>query len=138
MARSRTLLRTRPRYGSRRPPVRVVATAVGAVLVLGNGLLVLAPVIGLVGVAAGAGPVLDIPYASMTVAVVVGFLLAVGCLALAFASHRPWMAWTFVVLAWALSLVASAWPVVATADSAVDRARDIGPWILELVRTVRG
>ena len=67
-----------------------------------------------------------------------GFLLAVGCLALAFASHRPWMAWTFVVLAWALSLVASAWPVVATADSAVDRARDIGPWILELVRTVRG
>jgi len=138
VARSRTLRRSSTSYrGSGRPPTRVVAAAVGALLVLGNGLLVLAPVVGLVGAAAGAGPVLDIPYASMTFVVVVGFLLAIGCVAVAFLTRRPWASWTVVALAWVLSLAVSLWPVVATADSAVDRARDVVPWILDLVREVR-
>ncbi|ROP42776.1 hypothetical protein [Pseudokineococcus lusitanus] len=120
----------------RGPSGRVVAVLVGAVLVLGNGLLVLGPVLGLVGAAAAAGPVLDVPAASGTVVVVLGYLVAVALLAGAWASRRTWSAWTLAVLAWLVSLAVSLWPLVATANAAVDRVGDIWPWITELVRSV--
>lgn len=120
----------------RGPSGRLVAVLVGAVLVLGNGFLVLGPVVGLVGAAAAAGPVLDVPAASSTVVVVLGYVVAVALLVGAWASRRTWSAWTLAVLAWLVSLVVSLWPLVATANAAVDRVGDIWPWISELVRSV--
>lgn len=146
MASSLSRTRLRPSRGysrgrsgyraSSRVPGHVVATAVGAVLVLLTGLLVLGPVLGLVGAAAATGPVVDVPVASSTVAVVLGFVAAAVLLLLGWRSHRSVVAWTLAVTAWLVSLVASVWPLVATADAAVDRARDIWPFIVEIVRSV--
>lgn len=120
----------------RGPSGRLVAVLVGAVLVVGNGVLVLGPVVGLVGAAAAAGPALDVPAASSTVVVVLGYVVAAALLVGAWASRRTWSAWTLAVLAWLVSLAVSLWPLVATANAAVDRVGDIWPWISELVRSV--
>ena len=107
----------------RRVPVRLIAAAVGAVIVLGNGLLVL-------------GPVLQIPAGGITIAVIVGFLVAIACVVLAGIARYPWLSWTFVVSAWVASLIASVWPLIATANAAVDRAGDVIPWIVDLIQQV--
>lgn len=117
----------------RRLPTRIVAALVGAALVLANGLLVLVPVLGLVGAAAGAGPVLQVPYGAIAVAIVVGFLVAIACVALAAVARRDWLAWTLVVAAFVASLLGSTWPIVATASAAVDRVGDVIPFIAELI-----
>jgi hypothetical protein len=115
----------------------VVRASVGALLVVLTLLLVLGPVLGLVGSAAAAGPVLRIPYAGITAVVVLALVAAAACLAGAWRASVGWVGWTLVVLAWLLTLVASLWPLVATADAAVDSARDVWPWIAQLVRDVR-
>jgi hypothetical protein len=121
----------------RRPTGAVLlAVVVGAVLVLANGLLVLGPVTGLVGAAAAAGPVLDVPVGSSTLVVVLGYVVAVALLLVAWRSRRSVTAGVLAGLAWLLSLLVSLWPLVATADRAVDRVRDIVPWIVDLVRSV--
>jgi hypothetical protein len=132
---SRTTFRTRARQG-RVVPARFVAAVVGAVLVVLTGLLVLGPVLGLVGAAASAGPVLSVPVGSITAVVVLGFLLALGLLVAAALSRPKVAAWTLAVVAWLVSLVVSVWPIIATANQAVDRARDIWPWIVQLVQQV--
>ncbi|WP_369069417.1 hypothetical protein [Kineococcus terrestris] len=115
---------------------RLVRAGTAAALVLLNVVAVLLPVLGLVGAAAGAGPLLDVPYLASALAVAAGLLVAVACTAGAYAVRRAAPAWTFVVLAWLTSLAASLWPLVATADAAVDRTRDALPWIAELVRSL--
>lgn len=127
----------RTRYSSfrvERTRTRVGRVAVGATLVLLVTVAVLAPVLGLVGSAAAAGPFLDVPWGSITVAVVIGYLASLSCLALAFVTRRPGLGWFAVACAVLFALVASLWPVVAMADTAVDRARDVLPWIVDLVR----
>jgi hypothetical protein len=106
------------------------------VLVLGNGLLVLGPVLGLVGTATSLGPVLQVLGVAIAVAIVVGFLVAIGCVVLAGIARRAWLSWTLVVAAWVASLVGSIWPLVATAGAAVDRAGEVIPWILDLIQQV--
>lgn len=120
----------------RRLPTRIVAAIVGAVLVIANGLLVLGPVLGLVGAAAGVGPVLTVPYGAIVTAIVVGFLVAILCVALAAVARRSWLAWSLAVAAWVASLVGSTWPIVATASAAVDRVGDVIPFIAELIGRV--
>lgn len=120
----------------RRVPTRLVAAGVGAVLVVLTGLLVLGPVLGLVGAAASAGPLLSIPVGSITAVVVLGYLLALGLLVAAALSRLAVASWTLVVVAWLVSLAVSVWPIIATADQAVDRGRDIWPWIQQLVQQV--
>lgn len=132
---SRTTFRTRARQG-RALPLRFVAALVGAVLVVLTALLVLGPVLGLVGAAASAGPLLSVPVGSITAVVVLGFLVSLALLVGAALSRQHWLSWTLAVLAWLVSLVASVWPIVATANQAVDRARDIWPWIVQLVQQV--
>lgn len=117
-------------------PTRYVAAAVGAVLVLANGLLVLGPVLGLVGAASGVGPVFQVPYGAIVVAIVVGFLVAVGCVLLAAIARRAWLSWVLVVAAWIASLIGSTWPIVATASAAVDRVGDVIPFIADLIGSV--
>ena len=108
--------------------------AVGAALVLLVAVAVLGPVLGLVGSAAAIGPVLDVPYAGITAGIVLGFLLALGGLAGTFGTRRAGLGWALVVLAVLCALGASLWPLLATADAAVDRGRDVLPWITGLVR----
>ena len=120
----------------RRIPMRLVAAAVGAVLVIGNGLLVLGPVLGLVGAATSFGPVFQVPVGQIAIAIIVGFLVAIGCVVLAGISRPRWMSWTLAVAAWVASLIGSIWPIVVTANAAVDRAGDIIPFITELIRSV--
>jgi len=117
----------------RRIPTRLVAAAVGAVLVIGNALLVLGPVLGLVGAAASVGPVLQIPYGLITLSIVVGFLVAILCVVLAGISRRAVPSWVLVVSAWIASLIGSVWPIVVTANAAVDRASDVVPFIVDLI-----
>jgi len=117
----------------RRIPTRLVAAAVGAVLVIGNALLVLGPVLGLVGAAASFGPVLQIPYGLITLSIVVGFLVAILCVVLAGISRRAVPSWVLVVSAWIASLIGSVWPIVVTANAAVDRASDVVPFIVDLI-----
>ncbi|MGQ7297500.1 hypothetical protein [Quadrisphaera sp. KR29] len=118
-------------------PTRFVAAGVGALLVALAALLVLVPVLGLVGAAASAGPVLSVPVGSITAVVVLGFLVALGLLVAAAVSRPTWLAWGLVAVAVLVALAASVWPIIATADQAVDRARDIWPWIQQLVQQVR-
>ncbi|WP_380173281.1 hypothetical protein ACFEMC_02480 [Kineococcus sp. DHX-1] len=119
---------------SRRP--RVVRASTGAVLVVLVLLLVLGPVLGLVGAAAAAGPLLQVPYASITAVVVLGVLLAAACVLAAYRTSVGRLGWTLVVVAVLLALLASLWPLLATGDAAVDSARDVWPWIVQLVRDV--
>lgn len=119
---------------SRRP--RVVRAGAGAALVLATLVLVLGPVLGLVGTAAAAGPVLQVPYAGIAVVVVLALLGCLACLAGAYRTSVDGLGWALVVLAVLLALAASLWPLVATADAAVDSARDVWPWIVRLVRDV--
>ena len=117
----------------RRIPTRLVAAAVGAVLVVGNALLVLGPVMGLVGTAASVGPVFQVPYGAIGVSIAVGFLVAIACVVLAGISRRAAPSWVLVVAAWIASLIGSVWPIVVTANAAVDRVGDVVPYIVELI-----
>lgn len=113
---------------------RVVRFAVGVALVVLVAITLLAPVLGLVGSAAAVGPLIDVPWLGLTAGVVLGLLVSIGCLAVTFRSRRASTGWVFVALAVLFAVAASVWPLLATADAAVDRARDVLPWITELVR----
>ncbi len=76
------------------------------------------------------------PYASITAVVVLGVLLAAACVLAAYRTSVGRLGWTLVVVAVLLTLLASLWPLLATGDAAVDSARDIWPWIVQLVRDV--
>ncbi|QCR18120.1 hypothetical protein [Agrococcus sp. SGAir0287] len=117
----------------RRVPIRLIAAAVGAVLVAGNALLVLGPVMGLVGAAASVGPVFQVPVGAIGVSIAVGFLVAIACVVLAGIARRPALSWALVVAAWISSLVGSVWPIVVTANAAVDRVGDVVPYIVQLI-----
>lgn len=119
-----------------RIPTRLVAAIVGAVLVIGNALLVLIPVLGLVGTAASVGPVLQVPYGQIAIAIVVGFLVAIGCVVLAGVSRRAAPSWVLVVAAWIASLIGSVWPIVVTANAAVDRVGEVVPYIVDLIGSI--
>jgi hypothetical protein len=145
MHRSRSTPRSLPRLigvrGSRHWTSRgssgpLVAVVVGAVLVVLNALFVLGPVTGLVGAAAGTGPVVDVPVISSTVGVLLGLALAALLLVVAWRARRTALAWVLAVLAWLVSAAGCVWPLVATGFAAADRARDVWPTVLEIVRSV--
>jgi len=150
-SRSRSLSRSRPaafsrprlvgvrgsrHWSSRGSSGSLVAVAVGAVLVVLDAVLVLVPVLGLVAAAAGTGPVVDVPVVSSAVGVLLGFALALVLLVAGWRSRRTAVAWVLAVLAWLAALAGSLWPLVATGFAAADRARDVWPTVLEIVRSV--
>lgn len=146
MHRSRSTTSSRPRligvrgsgHWSRRSSGPLVAVAVGALLVVLNAVLVLGPVLGVVGAAAGTGPVVDVPVISSTIGVLLGFAAALVLLLAGWRSRRTAVAWVLAVLAWVVSLLGCVWPLVATGFAAADRARDVWPTVLEIVRSVSG
>jgi hypothetical protein len=136
---SRTLRYHRSaRHFSSRLPTRVVAVAVGTGLLLLNASLVLGPVLGLAGAVAPANSLLDVHAASVGVVVVLGFLAAGLCVLGAYVARRRVLTWGLVVLAWAISLLACLWPVIAGAEATVHRIQDVLPWVHALVRSVSG
>lgn len=139
MHRSRTALRRRPLLGVRGSSSRaagpVVAVAVGAVLVVLNAFVVLGPVLGLVGAAASTGPVVDVPVLSSTFGVLLGFGAAAVLLLVSWRGRSTALAWVLAVLAWVVSALGCLWPLFATASAAVDRARDVLPMIVEIIRS---
>jgi len=145
MHRSRSTSSSRPRligvrgsrhWSSRGSSGPLVAVAVGAVLVVLTAAFVLLPVLGLVGAAAGTGPVVDVPVIGSAVGVLLGLVLALVLLVGGWRSRRTAVAWVLAVLAWLVSLAGCLWPLVATASAAADRARDVWPTVLEIVRSV--
>ena len=96
----------------------------------------LGPVLGLVGAAAAAGPLLQVPYAGITAVVVLGLVAAAACVLGAYRTSAGRLGWTLVAVGWLLALLVSVWPLLATGDAAVDSARDVWPWIVQLVRDV--
>jgi hypothetical protein len=83
------------------------------------------------GLTAGA---LVVPMGRIVLVVAVGYLIALALLVLALRSGSPVQAWVCALLAVVIALVVSIYPLVATASAAVDQARDIVPWILDLIR----
>ena len=89
------------------------------------------------GDAASAG-VLEVPVGRIAVVVVVGYLVALVLLVAALVSRSVPSAWVAAVLSVGVALVVSVYPLFATAGVAVDQAREVLPWILDLIRRVNG
>ena len=75
-------------------------------------------------------------FISSTVGVLLGFALAAVLLVVAWRARRTALAWVLAVLAWLVSAAGCVWPLVATGFAAADRARDVWPTVLEIVRSV--
>lgn len=87
------------------------------------------------GVTAGA---LQVPVARIVIVVAVGYLVALGLLAATLVARSPVGGWVLALVAVAIAVSVSVYPLFATAATAVDQARDVVPWILDLIRTVTG
>lgn len=95
--------------------------------------IVLVPVAGLVASAAAAAPFVDFPVASMTVAVIGGYALAAGFLALILRIRRGPLAWICAVAAVIAALVVSVYPLAAGAGAAAAEAGEAIPTIVDWV-----
>lgn len=125
--------------GSARPGGVKAALAVavlGVLLVLGA---VLAPVLGTVGSAdAASAGALDVPVGRI---VAVGLLALLVVLGLGVGLARTWstpVAWALTVVVVVVTLVASLYPLFATAGAALEQGRDFVPWVTGLVARLRG
>jgi hypothetical protein len=123
------------RYGgSTRSRGGLVAVAVGAVGFL-LAVVTLVSVAALIGSGDGlTAGALVVPMGRIVLVVAVGYLIALALLVLAARSGSPVQAWVCALLAVVIAFVVSIYPLVATASAAVDQARDIVPWILDLIR----
>lgn len=125
------------RYGrSARPRGALVATAVGALgVVLAAVLLIgVATLIGSGdGLTAGA---LVVPVGRIVGVVALGYAVALIGVVLAVRSGSVARSWLSATMAVVVALGVSVYPLVATASAAVDQARDVVPWIIDLLRSV--
>lgn len=121
---------------SRRPRPRGVwvALAVGLVLLLVVVGALTVPVLGLIAAAdAGTAGVLDVPVGQVVLALLLGALVTVALLAAVVVTRRTWLAWTLVVLALLVAVVASLLPLLSVAFAGVDQAQDVWPFLQGLV-----
>ena len=130
---------SRFRRSSSRPIGPLIALVVGIVGVVLTALGVLLPVFGPICSAEGAtGTVLVVPVGRVVVALLVTFGLAVGLLVAAGRSQRTALAWVLAVVAVVVVAFGSVYPLIAVASSAVGQARDLVPWIRDLITRVAG
>ncbi len=124
-------------YGRPRRPAGVwIALAVGALGVLAVLLGVLGPITGLVGAAAGAGigVGVHVPVAGITVAVIIGCLVAIALVvAITRVRHRL-PAWVLAILAILVALAAALYPLIAVGLAAANGAGDLVSTITGLVQ----
>ena len=123
------------RYGgSARTRGALIAAAVGAVGVV-LAVLTLISVAALIGSGDGlTAGALVVPMGRIVLVVAIGYLIALVLLLLALRSGSPVQAWICALLAVVLAFGVSIYPLFATASAAVDQARDVVPWILDLIR----
>lgn len=109
------------------------AFATGVIVSLLVALGVLLPVLGLIGAAAAAAPIVLVPAAQVALVIVAGYLLALGLLVLSAFSRRGAPAWIASVAAVIATLVVSIAPLVIVAIDAVGDLSEIGPFISDLI-----
>ena len=126
------------RGGRRRRPRAVwIALVTGVILSLAIVAGILIPILGLIGaVGATTFGTLHIPVGTITAAIVLSYLIALGLLALTFLAKFGPLAWITAVAAVVATLVGSVWPLIATAFSSVNQVRDVIPFIEELLGKV--
>ncbi|PPG49456.1 hypothetical protein C5C24_12700 [Rathayibacter sp. AY2B3] len=132
-------MRTRS-YGTRRKPRAAwIALATGVVLSFVVVVAVLLPVLGLIGAADGTtAGALDVPVGAIVLSIVISYAVGLACLALAFVSRNAALAWIAAVAAVIATLIGSIWPLIATGFASVDQAKDVIPFIQDLIARVRG
>lgn len=124
-------LRSGRSAGSRGPLIAAAVGAVGFVLAV----VLLISVIALIGSGDGlTAGTLVVPVGRIVVVVGLGYLIALALLVLALRSRSGVQAGLCVAVALVVAYGVSIYPLFATASAAVDQARDIVPWILDLLR----
>lgn len=119
----------------RRPRPRGVwiASGIGVVLVLGTLLGAFLPLVGFLGgVTATTAGLLPFPFVRVTIVALLGAVVVLGLLLLAFTRRHTTTATIAVVLAVLVSIAVTAVPVVLVAVGSADRAGDVWPIVTEL------
>lgn len=126
--------------GSRRTKVRRprprgvwIASGIGVVLVLGTLLGAFLPLVGFLGgVTATTAGLVPFPFVRVTIVALLGAVVVLGLLLLAFTRRHTTTATIAVVLAVLVSIAVTAVPVVLVAVGSADRAGDVWPIVTEL------
>jgi len=113
----------------------------GVWFALGAGLLasavlvgvVFLPLLGLIGSSAGAGWFVPVPVGAISLATLVGFVVALGLLAAIVLVRSVPLAWTLAVLATGCVLLTSVFPAIAVAQAGVERGGEVIPWIMDWI-----
>ncbi|MDR6169051.1 MULTISPECIES: MFS transporter permease [unclassified Curtobacterium] len=119
----------------RRPRPRGVwiASGIGVVLVLGTLLGAFLPLVGFLGgVTATTAGLVPFPFVRVTIVALLGAVVVLGLLLLAFTRRHTTTATIAVVLAVLISIAVTAVPVVLVAVGSADRAGDVWPIVTEL------
>ncbi|AOX66325.1 MULTISPECIES: MFS transporter permease [unclassified Curtobacterium] len=119
----------------RRPRPRGVwiASGIGVVLVLGTLLGAFLPLVGFLGgVTATTAGLVPFPFVRVTIVALLGAVVVLGLLLLAFTRRHTTTATIAVVLAVLVSIAVTAVPVVLVAVGSADRAGDVWPIVTEL------
>ena len=122
------------------PPRAVrVPQVVGATVVLLVVVAVVLPVWALIGStdAAVAGAV-DVPVGSIALVSVLALLVVLGLGVGLVRTDSPVVAWCLAVAIGLVALAAGLYPLLATAQSAVDQGRAFVPWLTDLIVRLRG
>lgn len=124
----------------RRRPRAAWAALITAVILCGLTVVgVLLPVLALIGsVGATTFGALHIPVGTITLSIVLSYLVGLGFLVLTFVVRFGALAWITGVAAVIATLVGSLWPLVATAFSSVSQIQDVIPFIQELIGRITG
>ncbi|WP_043668689.1 hypothetical protein [Clavibacter michiganensis] len=113
----------------------LTGASVSAVVVVG----VLLPVLGLIGAAdATTAGQLDVPVGLIALGIVIPLVVGLATLAVAAVTRSGVVAWIAAVSAVIATLVASAWPLVATTIASVDQVQDAIPFVQDLIGRVLG
>lgn len=119
----------------RRPRPRGVwiASGIGVVLVLGTLLGAFLPLVGFLGgVTATTAGLVPFPFVRVTIVALLGAVVVLALLLLAFTRRHTTTATIAVVLAVLVSIAVTAVPVVLVAVGSADRAGDVWPIVTEL------
>lgn len=110
-----------------------IASGIGVVLVLGTLLGAFLPLVGFLGgVTATTAGLVPFPFVRVTIVALLGAVVVLGLLLLAFTRRHTTTATIAVVLAVLVSIAVTAVPVVLVAVGSADRAGDVWPIVTEL------
>ena len=127
------------RPGLGRPRGVRIPQVVGGTVVLVVVVAVVLPVWALIGSTdAAVGGAVDVPVGPIVLVSVLGLLVVVGLGVGLVRTNSPAVAWCLVVAVGLVALAAGLYPLLATAQSAVDQGRAFVPWLTDLTVRLRG